>query len=219
MVTPLLKQEHSMQKFLLHSIICTFNHLLIKNFKSDSLLHIITCNYLSNLILQILNDCVHLMQEKLLVLIMSTLVRIARQNSRTGELSMKLLNTLVLEKTEILVSVIKSLDPFPSEDKFSAIQAVYENLLYGTEDMSLEDTVRHFLKVGYAVGNVGYRGEGLKHLRKQLALKKEELKVMYGKLRESRGFSEDARESLLHQLICMLIKLTSSDDSVVSKNL
>jgi hypothetical protein len=41
--------------------------------------------------------------------------------------------------------------------------------------------------------------------------------MMYKELNEMRGFSEDCAKSLLHQLICMLVELTSVPDLRVSK--
>jgi hypothetical protein len=41
--------------------------------------------------------------------------------------------------------------------------------------------------------------------------------MMYKELNDMRGFSEDCAKSLLHQLICMLVELTSVPDLRVSK--
>jgi hypothetical protein len=41
--------------------------------------------------------------------------------------------------------------------------------------------------------------------------------MLYKELNDMRGFSEDCAKSLLHQLICMLVELTSVPDSRVSR--
>jgi hypothetical protein len=41
--------------------------------------------------------------------------------------------------------------------------------------------------------------------------------MMYKGLNDMRGFSEDCAKSLLHQLICMLVELTSVPDLRVSR--
>jgi hypothetical protein len=41
--------------------------------------------------------------------------------------------------------------------------------------------------------------------------------MLYKELDDMRGFSEDCAKSLLHQLICMLVELTSVPDSRVSR--
>jgi hypothetical protein len=51
----------------------------------------------------------------------------------------------------------------------------------------------------------------------KLSEKKQELSVLYKELNDTRGFSEDCAKSLLHQLICMLVELTSVPDSNVSR--
>jgi hypothetical protein len=51
----------------------------------------------------------------------------------------------------------------------------------------------------------------------KLSGKKQELSILYKELNDKRGFSEDCADSLLHQLICMLVELTSVPDSRVSR--
>jgi hypothetical protein len=43
--------------------------------------------------------------------------------------------------------------------------------------------------------------------------------MLYKELNDMRGFSEDCARSLLHQLICVLVELTSVPDSGVSRTI
>lgn len=49
----------------------------------------------------------------------------------------------------------------------------------------------------------------------QLSEKKAELAGLYKELQDTRGFSEDCERSILHQLICFLVKIISRSDSKV----
>lgn len=122
------------------------------------------------------------------------------------------LRFLICENYEKLRCAIDLLDPFPSEDVFKDINNLME---CRWNNKRLEDVIRHFIAAGNNK-NSGSRVEGLKHMHKILANQKEMLTVMYSDLKAMRGFSEDCKKSLLHQLICMLVQLTSDQSSEVS---
>lgn len=100
----------------------------------------------------------------------------------------------------------------------SLIKIVIFNCRYENTLVSLENEIKHFLNAGNVMGVVSCREEGLKCLKGQLSEHKQELKEIYSKLYKMRGFSEDLHNSILHQLICMLVRLTTSENSVVSKD-
>lgn len=129
---------------------------------------------------------------------------------------MDLLNFLIVDKNSHLIKAIASLDPFPLDEKFEKIQNMYNITKYANKNFRLEDEINHFLKVGNLMKSVDCRTEGLKHLRNQLATHKEELKELYNELYKLRGFSEECSRSIIHQLICMLVKMTSCSNKQVS---
>lgn len=116
-------------------------------------------------------------------------------------------NYLKLEQNIIL------LDPFPAHEIFYEInQQISKTQVVLT---SLKSIVKHFVKIGGSENSV-CRIEGIKYLRKSLSNKKDELKKMYEDLIAVRGFSEDCKRSLLHQLICTLIELANNKNLTVS---
>lgn len=204
-----------LRKHFIKSTLFTLIHLIDSNYKNYSLLNVIACVYLKKFCNQAITLSLDVIREVLIILI-STIIPIASLNNELASHCMDLLNILVVKKNTYLSEAISLLDPFPIDTKFQEIQNIYNITKYANKYFQLKDEINHFLKAGNLMKNVGCRTEGLKHLRKQLATRKEELKALYNELYKLRGFSEDCANSIIHQLICMLVKLTSCSNKEVS---
>lgn len=97
------------------------------------------------------------------------------------------------------------------------MQKVYKSIKYKNGNFNLEQEIEHFIKAGQALKPHHCRLEGLKHLRLLLAGNKIELKQLYENLKNMRGFSEDCKNSIIHQLVYMLMKLSCLGDKDVRK--
>lgn len=206
-ILPFLKTERPMQIYLVNYVICSLVNLINNEKEKFVQVAIASCRYLKQIFQKILSDCSELL-EKLLVKIVSILVPIARNRTKIGESCMDLLNYLIVDNAYVLLRAVKLLDPFPDDQRFENLANVHYQMKYGNETLTLEQEIRQFLNTGKETGIYGCRAQGLKHLKKHLAERKDELKVLYENLCEMRGFAEDAQKSLLHQLICVLVKLT-----------
>lgn len=188
---------------------------LIKiNTSNNCEIAVAACRYYKKFVATSLQFCNDIF-EKFLTLVISTVVPIAKLNLKISEECINLLNFLIVENSNLLYNTIGKLDPFPIEEKFEAIRELYIKIKYGNDTFTLEQEIVHFLNAGNLM-DVGCRSEGLKHLKLQLSNKKTELIKLYARLHHIRGFSEECQESILHQLICMLVKLTTSSDQVIS---
>lgn len=206
-----LKIENPMQVFLVRDVVYGIINLINRESESHPQLAIFACVYLKRILQQILSDCTELI-ERLLMAVTSILVPIARQNSKIGDCCLDMLNYLIVDNAYVLLKAVESLDPFPEEQRFHNLSEVYRRIRYGNEAVTLEQEIRHFLNAGDSACRI----EGLRHLKKQLSERKQEMKLLYEQLNEMRGFAEDAQSSLLHQLICTLLKLTKSGSLEVS---
>lgn len=190
-------------------------YLIVEDHGDDSFLNIICCQYFASFIRKILPENAKTFKN-FLVTFISILIPVAKTDGVLGEECTKVLHLIVVVYGKNLSEAIKSLDPFPGDSQFNEMQEVYNNLKYEERLFSLEDEIKHFLNTGNLIGTSGLRTEGLKHLKIQLTTRKEELKDMYSKLYDLRGLPEDYKTSLLHNLICMLVKLSKSLDLHVS---
>lgn len=213
-VLPFMKTEKSMQVFLVNYVICSLVNFINNEKERFVELAIAACKYLKQVFQNILLDCSELI-EKLLVRIVSILVPIARKTTKIGEFCMDLLNFLIVDNAYVLLRGIELLDPFPEETRFKNLFNVHYKVKYANQPLTLEQEIRQFLNTGKATGIYDCRTQGLKYLKKHLAERKDELKDLYQKLNESKGFAEDAQNSCLHQLICLLVKLTISENEEV----
>ncbi|CAH1170506.1 unnamed protein product [Phaedon cochleariae] len=125
---------------------------------------------------------------------------------------MDVLNFLIVENASKLMSQIEKLDNFPNHQYFQKIRTVHSKIRYGQKDISLEDEINLFLKHT----DISTQQDSLIHLRKILSERKNDLKELYDKLQNIRGFSEDCEESSLHRLICTLSKFSCSRNQNVS---
>ncbi|PSN31644.1 hypothetical protein C0J52_20491 [Blattella germanica] len=203
-----------MSVFVIRDVSHTLIHLMNLSYqKGEFELAVVACHFYR----QFCSTCFPTFAsviESFLMVIVNTLVPLAKSEGDLGLQSQLLLKFLIVEKSEHLSSAIAMLDPFPHDAVFAQINEVYMQIKRSKNADSLEETIKHFLNVGSK--NLGYRAEGLKHLRTQLSEKKQELSMIYNDLNDMRGFSEDCSRSLLHQLIIMLVELTSVTDSKIS---
>lgn len=207
---PFLQTKNPMQTYLVNQIICTLLNLIRNEQDTFTQIAIAACNYLKQIILSAPSEMI----EKLLVIVVNTLVPVARSISKIGDCCLDLLNYLIVDNTYVLLTAVESLDPFPEEPRFENLSKVYHTIKYDNKAVvSLEQELRQFLGTAKRTGGCS---EGLKHLKKQLAENKQELKQLYQNLNKMRGFAEDAQDSILHQLICTLVKFTQSENLEVS---
>ena len=141
--------------------------------------------------------------------ITASLTPIAASSNKNA---LEALEYLVCENYSQLEGNIIFLDPFPSDEIFNSINK--QMAKKQNHSKNLIDVIQNFIK-GNSRENSDCRIEGLMYLRRNLVEKKDELKEIYDGLAGLRGFSEDCKNSLMHQLICILIKLTTSKNLTV----
>ncbi|KAF2897556.1 hypothetical protein ILUMI_08624 [Ignelater luminosus] len=212
LIIPLLKQVNDLRVYFIRTISYALIHMIQNDYEKDSIVNTMCCRYFASFLSQILPENAEIL-EKFIVTFVSILVPIAKCETNLGLECTKLLNLLIVEHVDDLVGAIKTLDPFPQDDNFVQMQEVYTKVKYDKKDFNLENEIEHFLNTSNLMGSSGYRTEGLKYLKNELSNKKVELKELYSKLHNLRGFSEDCEKSILHRLICILVKLCLSSDS------
>jgi hypothetical protein len=121
-----------------------------------------------------------------------------------------------------LVIVVKRLfEKFRSEmEKLGPMSKAPESILQEfaeslprLEDVSVLDTMDTFIAVSKVVKH-GYMENCLENLLDVLTTKKQELSTLMKYLQSTKGLSEDAQDSPVHQLICELISLSSSGNRI-----
>lgn len=128
LLIPTMKTKNNTTVFFVHSILHTLINLM-ENSVDDCQLKIIVSRYLKKFLANILPECIELLK-KILILIISTLIPIAREETIIGAQSLDLLEFLIIDNGSILTEVIQDLDPFPQEPKFQRIYDVYQKLRY-----------------------------------------------------------------------------------------
>lgn len=126
---------------------------------------------------------------------------------------MDFLRFLVIDQQQELHSAIGLLDGFPTDADFDELRDVQNDAKYQDRVFSLREEIEWFLSLQT------HKIEGLLSLRDHLSAKKAELEEIYANVYNSRGFSEDCDESLIHRLIFMLLEIVrgpEEDKSVVA---
>ncbi|KAK4874732.1 hypothetical protein RN001_014092 [Aquatica leii] len=211
LLIPYLKPKHDLNVFLFRTITYALIHLLNNGYENSSNLHLMYCKFIHIFLSKTLPENCKIL-EKFLIAFVSTLIPIARIDNSLGAECVKLLSIMIVGHGAEMADTLKFLDPFPSEPKFAQMQLIYNEIKYRDSSFTLQDEIEYFLKPGTLVETVGCRTEGLSHLKKQLSNRKCDLKEMYNDLNNLRGFSEDCRSSVLHQLVCTLVKLSLSEN-------
>uniref|UniRef100_A0A1B6BXN6 Serine/threonine-protein kinase ATM n=4 Tax=Clastoptera arizonana TaxID=38151 RepID=A0A1B6BXN6_9HEMI len=194
--------------FIISFILQTLLHLVSK----ESALPVLT--FFNQLITNVLPSCGSQVN-KLLPVIVATLVPIAQQQTVLGKRAVLIMNNLFLNYSDILPG-ISLVDPLPKDPVFNDMSLKYKELRYKTlNDHLLQNEIKHFVEADIPNHLCSYRIEGLRSLRIQLSEKKEELAKLYEDLKTMKGFSEDCERSVLHRAICLLIKLISNENPAV----
>ncbi|KAJ8978033.1 hypothetical protein NQ317_013561 [Molorchus minor] len=149
--------------------------------------------------------------ENHLTFVVNSLMSYAVTDTAVTNICIEILHFLIVENSCLLNASIEKLDNFPQQEKFNNIRAVHHKIKYGNKAVSLEEEINFFLQHE----GTSNRQDSLVHLRDVLSKQKVQLKEMYDKLQNIRGFSEDCRKSLLHRLMCMLAKMSCSENENV----
>ncbi|XP_046739148.1 serine-protein kinase ATM isoform X2 [Diprion similis] len=172
-----------------------------------------SCSYLYHLLKYILPKR-HTDIESILRSIVTSMIPIVKTNEARH--ASEILTFLIVEQNHLLGEAIGRLDSFPMDEVFQVLRDIHLKLKYKSKQkQSLENEIRHFLNTR-SENTEDYSIAELENLLEQLQTRKIELKEIYQSLGSVQKFSEDCAVSILHQLICALVKLTSSSDPDIS---
>lgn len=208
-----LNVHDKFKEFAIWNVTHTLLNLVCDQFLEQQV-QIAACRYLKMFCSRLLLNNVEIF-ECFFINMVNKLVSITELDNGTSRESLGLLHYFIVENQGTMNNIIKSLDPFPSHEKFVEINETYLRVT-SSEILDLEGVIKKFVMVGNCTGNTDSRVEALKYLKTQLRERKSDLKVLYEKLNNIKGFCEDSKTSVLHQLICMLVKMTSSSNETVS---
>ena len=208
-----LNVDDNFKEFAVWNVTHTILNLVCNQFLEQQV-RVAACRYLKIFCSHLLLNNVEIF-ERFFINVVTKLVSITELDSGTSTECLRLLHYFIVENRETMNGIIKSLDPFPSHEKFTQINETYLRVT-SSERLDLEGIIKKFVMVGNCTGNMGSRIEALKYLKTQLCERKSELGALYKKLNDIKGFCEDSKSSVLHQLICMLVKMTSSSNETVS---
>lgn len=200
--------------FLLSDITYTLLYF-IGEYKQDSVkldICIGSISFLNIVYEQLLPECAKVLND-LLPTIVGWLIPLVEGTNALAEQSFKLLNLLLVQNSTHVKEAIGKLPPFPDTVQFQEINNIHCQLKYQGRIFTLEEEIQHFLNSAGSTSTLASQDTmlyALTFLRKQLCEKKAELADLYQSLVHIRGFSQDCQDSILHQLICKLINLTSS---------
>ncbi|XP_008191052.1 serine-protein kinase ATM isoform X2 [Tribolium castaneum] len=197
-----------LQLYLIRDLTHTLLHS-IKNYKVYPELSEISCKFFKTLLKKILPGLATVVRNFFAVIV-SRLRSIALEDCEISNLCLDLLEFLIIVHENSFYDEIQKLDSLPETSKFAKIYSVHYRIKYGNRKVTLQDEICQFLSFHKNIESVDEYQHSLTHFRKLLTEKKDELKQLYIELRQTRGFSEDCENSVLHKLICMLITLSSS---------
>lgn len=149
--------------------------------------------------------------EQFLIFIVNSLKNFAVTLNTISDKCIESLHFLIVHNACHLMSAIEKLDKFPQDPKFNSIRNVHTKIKYENAEATLEEEINFFLQHE----DDSTRQDSLVHLRTLLSTEKVQLKGLYDKLENIRGFSEDCEKSPLHKLICMLAKMSCSTNESV----
>lgn len=126
------------------------------------------------------------------------------------------MNFLIVKQNDVLGDAIERLDSFPDDEVFQEVREIHTKLSYKMKQKQcLENEIQDFLNIrGESTDNCSV--DEIEHLTEQLSKNKTGLKELYQRLRSVQRFSEDCVSSILHQLICALVRLSTSSNHDVS---
>jgi hypothetical protein len=157
-----------MRTFIIRDVSHTLIHLMKQSYQKEKFPRAVApCHFFKLFCKKCFPVCASVVEEFLMVIV-STLVPLAKLNGDLGAESRALLRFLVVENSEHLSSAIEMLDPFPTDVIFKEMRDVYTRIVKVKRRDNLEESIRHFLNAGNK--NLGCRAEGLKYLRTQVLL-------------------------------------------------
>lgn len=157
-----------MTTFIISDVSHTVIHLMKQSYQKEEFpLAVASCHFYKLFCDKCFPLCASVVEEFLMVIV-GTLVPLAKLNGDLGAKSRALLSFLVVRNSDHLSSAIEMLDPFPADVIFKEMHDVYTRIVKVKRKDSLEETIRHFLNAGNK--NLGCRAEGLKYLRAQVLL-------------------------------------------------
>lgn len=152
--------------------------------------------------------------------IVSTLINIIiEENNSLTSVSFDLLKYLFHDHIEIFQEVIKSMDNLPEHHLLLELSEIQSKLKKVDNEVSLKKEIQNFIDNGYTNKDCSSKIDTLKNLKLYLFSQKKQLKNLYKDLNKLNGFSEDCENSLVHQLVSLLVDLCHSKDKNVSENL
>lgn len=204
--------DHRLSPFLTRDIVHTLLHLT--STMDGDIFSLASCKYLKKFCFDVTNNNFKLLTDHLPVIV-NKLLPILSENQRLSPVCLKLLRHLLLDNSDKYKNAIEDLDPFPASPELADINEVYLHLRSQLVNGGLEDEIKIFLRAGRLEWNTGSRADALRHLHLQLSERKDELKVLYEKSKDIKGYTRNKGESILHNLIRMLLKLSRSLDNKV----
>ena len=206
--------EPSLQPYLIRDLTHTLLHH-IKNHKSQPELSEMSCKFFKTFLRTILPTLSTVLSHFFLIII-SRLKYVALENCTVSALCVDMIELLIVEHKSLFVAEISKLDSIPDLPQFEKIFSVHRSLKYDDRKVTLEDEIVQFLDFSRNIESLDECEHSITHLKRVIITKKDELKEMYSQLRQTRGFSEDCKNSNLHKLICLLITLSCSNNKNVS---
>ncbi|XP_078258598.1 serine-protein kinase ATM [Rhinoraja longicauda] len=144
--------------------------------------------------------------ENHLHVIVGTLTPLVQEQPEIRQQALTLLKYLVISNRDNknLYHAIRRLDPFPDLPEFKELRLIQEKIKYSKKRFTLLEEINHFLSVNSCDSLPLTRLVGLNDLKKQLALHKEDTKIL---LKECQ---DDPESSVLVKLVVNLLQLCKS---------
>lgn len=203
-------EEGTLQTYLVRELTYTFFNL-VNEYKDIPILIQITCKLFIKFLRRITPKLGNV-TKKFFLVIVSRLKNLALDSEQLSKLCVDMLEFLMIEHKNLFLEEIQKLDSIPEAEAFQKLFAVHHIVKYQNRDVTLKDEILQFLEFGKTVESVS----SLKHLRKLLEQSKDDLRLYFTELRQTRGFTEDCKDSHLHKMICTLTTLINSKNKEVS---
>lgn len=184
----------------------------LKLCKVNDALDVMACKYLKKVHSLLLTDGM----DELLLTIINELVSISAGTTELSRISLDILEILFVRNVSRFDNIAHLLDPFPDGAKYANLISIYNNIKYKNGPFNLETEIRNFIEMSKLLESVDSREEGLKHLRKILCERTDEVNELYKKLDVIKHDLIHHEESIIHQLIRVLIKYANSENFTVS---
>ncbi|XP_018573379.1 serine-protein kinase ATM [Anoplophora glabripennis] len=204
-----LEVETNCQYFFIRDTIYTLINLIENHKETVSFITAVsnfTASFLKNILPKFSETF-----EQFLIFTVNSLKNYAVTLNVVSDKCVEILHFLIVQNACHLMKAIEKLDKFPQDPKFDSVRNVHTKIKYENAEASLEDEINFFLQHE----DDSTRQDSLVHLRSLLSKEKEQLKALYEKLDNIRGFSEDCEKSSLHKLVCMLAKMSCSTNEAM----